>query len=139
VFDPDAQNAESHAKDKVDFSSFAWPTLFDGRAAHRNKRRQNGASKMKFVSLNMVEPGAVRFDEDTGREVRDEVAKPVVINAATIRAFYARRDGKTGTRITFADGGGFAVRETPDVVAQAVATGDVNLLALAPPVSQTAN
>jgi hypothetical protein len=94
---------------------------------------------MKFVSLNLIEAGAIRYDEDAGREVRDEVSKPVVINAATIRCFYARKDGKPGTRITFNDGGGFAVAEAPDVVAQAVATGDVNLLALAAPVSETAN
>jgi hypothetical protein len=94
---------------------------------------------MKFISLNMVEAGAARYDEDAGREIRDETSKACVVNAATIRCFYARRDGKPGTRITFNDGGGFAVHETPDVVAQAVATGDVNLLALAPPVSETAN
>lgn len=94
---------------------------------------------MKFVSLNMIEAGRAVFNEDIGRDEVAETAKPVVVNAATIRCFYARRDGKPGTRITFNDGGGFAVSETPDVVAQVVATGDVNLLALAPPVSAAAN
>jgi hypothetical protein len=93
---------------------------------------------MKFVSLNMVEPGAVRFDEDTGTEVRDESSKPVVVNAAAIRAFYARRDGKPGTRITFSDGGGFAVAESPAQIVQLVAGGDIPTLAITAPVSTDA-
>ena len=93
---------------------------------------------MKFVSLNMVEPGAVRFDEETGTEVRDESSKPVVVNAGAIRAFYARRDGKPGTRITFSDGGGFAVTETPDRVVLLIAGGDVPTLALLAPASTDA-
>ena len=93
---------------------------------------------MKFVTLNMVGPGAVRFDEDTGTEVRDELSKPVVVNAAAIRAFYARRDGKPGTRITFSDGGGFAVAELPEQLAQLVASGDIQTLALIPAVSTDA-
>jgi hypothetical protein len=96
---------------------------------------------MKFVSLNMVEAGPAVYDEDAGREIRSETAKPCVINAATIRCFYARRDGKPGTRITFNDGGGFAVSEEPGQVASLVATGDIAslTLALAPPASETAN
>ena len=88
---------------------------------------------MKFVVLNMVERG--EFNEDTG--VYGEASKPCVINAATIRCFYGRRDGKPGTRITFNDGGGFAVSENPDVVAQAVATGELaERLMLAAPVGE---
>jgi hypothetical protein len=95
---------------------------------------------MKFIALNMVEPGSRTFNEDTGREEVTEAAKPVMINVASIRAFYARRDGKPGTRITFTDGGGFAVHEAPDGLAQMVASGDTAArLALTPPVSETAN
>jgi hypothetical protein len=94
---------------------------------------------MKFVTLNQVVQGPVTYDEDTGREVRAETSKPTVVNAACIRCFYARRDDKPGTRITFNDGGGFAVTEAPDVVAQLVATGDVVPLALVPPASPASN
>jgi hypothetical protein len=93
---------------------------------------------MKFVSLSMVEAGPAVYDEDAGREIRSETAKPCVINAATIRCFYARKDGKPGTRITFNDGGGFAVADAPDHVARLVADGDL-ALALAPPVTEAAN
>jgi hypothetical protein len=84
---------------------------------------------MKFVSLNMVERG--QYDEDTGVEV--ETSKPVVINTATIRCFYARKDGKPGTRITFNDGGGFAVIDPPGAIAELVAGGDLATLPPPPP------
>ena len=95
---------------------------------------------MKFIAVNMVEAGRATFNEETGREEVTETHKPAMINADTIRAFYGRRDGKPGTRITFADGGGFAIAETPDVLAAMVAGGDTAArLALATPVSETAN
>ena len=79
---------------------------------------------MKFVSLNMVERG--QYDEDTGAEL--ETSRPVVINAATVRCFYARKGDKPGSRITFNDGGGFAVTEDVVAVGRLVADGDVGLL-----------
>ena len=72
---------------------------------------------MLFINLSMVERGS--YNEDTG--VYDEASKPVTINASCIRCFYARRDNKPGTRITFNDGGGFAVSEDLDHVTSAVA------------------
>ena len=36
---------------------------------------------------------------------------PAVINAEAIRCFYPRNNNQPGTRITFIDGGGFAVTE----------------------------
>lgn len=45
-----------------------------------------------------------------------EVGSPVFVNVEAIRCFYARKEGKVGTRLTFNDGGGFAVSETPEVV-----------------------
>jgi hypothetical protein len=93
-----------------------------------------------FISLNMVDGrGTARFNEDTGRDEATETSKPVVINAETIRCFYARRDGKPGTRITFNDGGGFVVTEAPQAVAQAVAAGEAVVLALSPPATEAAN
>jgi hypothetical protein len=95
---------------------------------------------MKFIALNMVEAGQAAYNEDTGREEVTETAKPCMVNTANIRAFYGRRDGKPGTRITFTDGGGFAVTEAPDVLAQMVASGDTAArLALAPPATEAAN
>lgn len=92
---------------------------------------------MKFVALNMVERGESHYDEDTGMEVASETTKPVVVNAESIRCFYPRKGGKVGTRITFMDGGGFAVAEEAAAVATAVAgTNGARLVpqpALAPP------
>jgi len=39
------------------------------------------------------------------------LTKPVSLNTEAVRCFYARKDDKPGTRITFTDGGGFAVVE----------------------------
>jgi hypothetical protein len=90
---------------------------------------------MKFVVVNQVDRGL--FNEDTG--AYEEASKPTVINAACIRAFYARKDGKPGTRITFNDGGGFAISETPDALAALVAGGDIaQSLQLAAPVTTPA-
>jgi hypothetical protein len=71
---------------------------------------------MKFITLSMVERGA--YDEDAGTEL--ETSRAVVINAATVRCFYARKGERPGTRITFNDGGGFAVTELPEAVATAL-------------------
>lgn len=82
---------------------------------------------MKFVSLNMVERGA--YDEVTGEEA--ETARPVVINTANVRCFYARKGAQPGTRITFADGGGFAVTEEVVTVARVIADLEVTIPAQA--------
>jgi hypothetical protein len=76
---------------------------------------------MKFITLHMIERGT--YNEDT--QQHDEAHKPCIVNAAFIRCFYPRRDAKPGTRITFGDGGGFAVTEDCAAVAEAVAAGDV--------------
>lgn len=44
------------------------------------------------------------------------VTVKTVINVDNIRCFNPRRDDKPGTRITFVDGGGFAVTESFDEV-----------------------
>lgn len=41
---------------------------------------------------------------------------PVSVNVFAIRCFYPRKDGRPGTRLTFTDGGGFAVVEAYDDV-----------------------
>jgi hypothetical protein len=50
-------------------------------------------------------------------------SSPVVINVEAIRCFYSRTQDRPGTRITFIDGGGFAVVEAfEDVKAQVAAS-----------------
>ena len=56
--------------------------------------------------------------------VRGPVTRPVEVNVDAIRCFYPRNDGRPGTRITFKDGGGFAVTELFDHVKQAVRTDE---------------
>jgi len=86
-----------------------------------------------FITLSMID--GQRHDEDTGNDV--ETTKICVVNTGTIRCFYARRDNRPGTRITFNDGGGFAVSETPEAVAALVATGDVRSFPLGRPASES--
>ena len=75
----------------------------------------------RFITLGKIDGSG--FNEDTGLPVESTV--PCLINVNSIRCLYARRDNKPGTRITFSDGGGFAVAETPDAIAALVAGGDV--------------
>ena len=93
----------------------------------------------RFIHLTQIR-GDSRFDSDTGLYV-DQVF-PTTVNVDTIRCFYPRHDGKVGTRITFADGGGFPVQETFDKVLVAVGAPDLSeaaqtqLAALAAPPQQ---
>lgn len=50
-----------------------------------------------------------------------ELQTPVMINVEAIRCFYPRRNEAPGTRITFTDGGGFAVAESFEHVAGLIA------------------
>jgi len=47
---------------------------------------------------------------------------PANVNADAIRCFYPRRNERPGTRITFVDGGGFAVTEAYADVEAMIAT-----------------
>jgi hypothetical protein len=94
----------------------------------------------KFITLSKIERTASRYDEDTQQEIHTEESKPCLVNADAIRCLYGRRDGKPGSRLTFTDGGGFAVSEQPDAIAAMIAGGDVpNSLALAPAASPASN
>jgi len=69
----------------------------------------------KLIELNMV----------VGRSVDDlenasEQTTKVWLNPEEIREFYARREGATGTRISYKNSAGIAVHETPDQVANAI-------------------
>ncbi len=69
---------------------------------------------MRFIKLTMLRN---EYNDDGERS---ENTTPVVINVAAIRAYYPRKAGQSGTRITFTDGGGFAVNESPDAVEAAI-------------------
>lgn len=55
-------------------------------------------------------------DENVVVQLPAMVTTPVSINVNCIRCFYTRKDNRVGTRITFSDGGGFAVSESYDEV-----------------------
>lgn len=68
-----------------------------------------------LIDLTMVR--GARLNED---EIETEVTEVVTINPTYLRSFNPRRDGKVGTRLTFADGGGFAVTECYQEVRSAI-------------------
>jgi hypothetical protein len=112
------QTKTTHAKEKLVFSFRLWLNTKTGKAVRRNKHRQTGATKMSLIQLSKI--SGVSISED---EVQTETTQPVFVNPTTIRCFYARRGDKPGTRITFTDGGGFAVSELPEAVANAIDVG----------------
>lgn len=59
-------------------------------------------------------------DENPNVQAAPIETAPVMVNPAAIRCFYPRKDNRQGTRITFTDGGGFAVLEDFDRVAELV-------------------
>ncbi len=67
---------------------------------------------MRIVTLTQIKGGD--YNEDTGEY--GEVRIPTAINVDRVRCFYPRHQDKPGTRITFDDGGGFAVSESFDQV-----------------------
>jgi hypothetical protein len=67
---------------------------------------------MKLMHLTKILTSGSYYREDEGDPVRErEQTTPVTINADAVRCFNPRREGKPGTRVTFTDGGGFAVKE----------------------------
>lgn len=55
-------------------------------------------------------------DDTTEGHAPETADRHVSVNVESIRCFYPRRENKPGTRITFKDGGGFAVAESYDDV-----------------------
>lgn len=51
----------------------------------------------------------------------EPASNPTMINVDSIRCFYPRRRRNPGTRITFTDGGGFAVTESFEAVTALIA------------------
>jgi hypothetical protein len=58
---------------------------------------------MKMIMVSMV----------TGSdEVGNDTTTPTVLNAEFVRCFYPRKEDRSGTRVTFDDGGGWAISES---------------------------
>jgi hypothetical protein len=76
---------------------------------------------MKMIIINQI---TGRTDIDDG----SESVTPTVVNADTVRTYYPRKEGAHGTRITFADGGGWAVTDTPDEIDAMMARVGVTFL-----------
>lgn len=70
----------------------------------------------QIIRLNMITADNSRRDRyndnEEGEGALGEVrSRRVSVNVAAIRCYYPRKDERPGTRITFTDGGGFAVTE----------------------------
>ena len=83
---------------------------------------------MRMIELNKIlsdRESSRGFDSHTDTDEVGENGQPIqlqpttepcIINVEAIRCFYARKDNMVGTRITFTDGGGFAVANSYDEV-----------------------
>ena len=70
---------------------------------------------MTLIHLTMIRGTIVDEDE---QEV--EATTAVHVNPEHIRSFNARKNDKPGTRITFVNGTGFAVTESPEQVLELI-------------------
>jgi len=78
---------------------------------------------VRIIQLNKITSDRARDfrnDSDDVDEAPPVVTVPVSVNVEAIRCFYPRKDNRPGTRITFTDGGGFAVSELYDEVSALV-------------------
>lgn len=80
---------------------------------------------IKFISLNMVTGAMEEATDEDGLRTGTEQTTPVRVRVDAIRNFYPRKPTysgpRVGTRITFTDGAGMAVREVIDEVEAAIA------------------
>jgi hypothetical protein len=82
---------------------------------------------MLLLRLNKIERTQYRSAGYTDRDdegdqssaqQRVDVTRPVYVMADKIRNFQPRRDNALGSRLTFIDGGGYAVQETVDQIVE---------------------
>jgi hypothetical protein len=76
---------------------------------------------MRFIDLHKITADRAARDmyndNEEGEGPTGTIAStPVQVQVEAIRCFYPRKDNRPGTRLTFTDGGGFAVVEAFDVV-----------------------
>ncbi len=72
-----------------------------------------------FLDLTQIDARGYHEEGDP------ENARPVSVNANTIRSVTPRRNNKPGARLTFVDGGGFAVTESYSDVMRYIRDGIV--------------
>ena len=72
-----------------------------------------------MLNLAAIDSRGPRYNDEG--ELLAESTYPVCVDAESIRSFHRRHDGKHGARLTFKDGGGFAVGNTVDQIAAALA------------------
>jgi hypothetical protein len=81
-----------------------------------------------MIVLNKITAADRYTNNEEGESVR---TTPCVINPTAVRCFYPRKDNQPGTRITFTDGGGFAVLEPFETVAEKLGVSATELLTAA--------
>lgn len=68
----------------------------------------------------------VMVSQVTGQgEAGEDLTTPTVVQADLLRSFYPRREGNSGTRLTFDDGGGWACAETYEEIKAKMVTAGV--------------
>lgn len=77
-------------------------------------------NKIDRTQFRQAPAGYVDRDDegDNANTQREDVTRPVFVVADKIRNFQPRRDNALGSRITFIDGGGYAVQETVDQIVE---------------------
>ena len=73
----------------------------------------------RFITLSKI-TAVDRYNDNEEGEGQTTRTAPTSVNVDAIRCFYPRKDNRVGTRLTFTDGGGFAVAESYEAVASMV-------------------
>lgn len=93
------------------------------------------AAKPKFpqrpIQLTYDVRQATGYNESTGAMETQRLTVACIVDANSIRTHYPRHSGHPGTRITFMDGGGFAVMESFEQVTSLL-YGDADIPFCAP-------
>jgi hypothetical protein len=94
-----------------------------------HKECMHTMTMIKLHKITRASAANAYNDTDDPEERRPEETTLARINPLRIRCYYARKDNRVGSRITFSDGGGFAVAETPEMI-DAMLEGDAQAAAL---------
>jgi len=71
---------------------------------------------MKLINVKAIAGVAHSTGDELDAPTTDEVTVATYVNVECIRSFAPRKDGRTGTRIVFANGVGMPVLDTMDEV-----------------------
>lgn len=73
--------------------------------------------KIKLSKITADRPDRYNDTDEPGEQQASQMeTQPVSIFVDAIRCFYPRKNDRPGTRLTFRDGGGFAVAESYEEV-----------------------